>query len=213
MATELSVSTQVVATANERNPEEFAKKYWYSDARIIMDKVLTESFLELDGLKGYITGRSCDYVMINHAYQLIVSDDIAKYIKALLKATEESISAKRTEISSKEITSMRNVEIYDCLLEKMEKCKYGEIYPKMKRLLSENKDRFVEMSTFEQGKVTIEILKALKCNGGAPSLESLCGDKHPTDRRHSKKLTTYSSAYLIHQSVTGIFEKKIDLLK
>ena len=197
----------------ERNPEEFAKKYWYSDARIIMDKVLTESFLELDGLKGYITGRSCDYVMINHAYQLIVSDDIAKYIKALLKATEESISAKRTEISSKEITSMRNVEIYDCLLEKMEKCKYGEIYPKMKRLLSENKDRFVEMSTFEQGKVTIEILKALKCNGGAPSLESLCGDKHPTDRRHSKKLTTYSSAYLIHQSVTGIFEKKIDLLK
>ena len=196
----------------EKNPEDFAQKYWYSDAKICHKKILFNTLLELNGIRGYVTGRSGNYLLINQSYQSIVDEASVKYAKKLKKLVDLNDKNKEQGIMISGVSVEQNVELYQKLLLKLSNGIYNKLYPKMYRLMEENSEQFKGLTIIEQAKTILEIFKAMKYNGGNPSFKDFCGENTIVDRRYSKKVTNYETAYLINQSVTGIFETKINLL-
>ena len=61
-------------------------------------------------------------------------------------------------------------------------------------------------------KVLLQGLNALRCNTVLTDLKSIEGKAKTGAIFKSKNLSNFNSAYLINQSPTGLYEKKIDLL-
>jgi CRISPR-associated endonuclease Csn1 len=74
-------------------------------------------------------------------------------------------------------------------------------------------EKFVSMSMWEQSKILLESLKAFCCNAAYANFTELSGKGTRGRVELNKKVSALSSAYIIHQSVTGLYEHKIDLLK
>ena len=64
----------------------------------------------------------------------------------------------------------------------------------------------------EQCRILEEILKTTAIGDGIACLDSIGGPKNAGKMSISKKLGPKSSVVLINQSVTGIYENKIDLM-
>jgi CRISPR-associated endonuclease Csn1 len=69
------------------------------------------------------------------------------------------------------------------------------------------------MSLWEQVRLLMETLKAFCCNAAYANFTELSGKGTRGRVELNKKVSTLSSAYIINQSVTGLYEHKIDLLK
>ena len=74
-------------------------------------------------------------------------------------------------------------------------------------------DKFIQLDILNQSKILIEILKAFQCDRQCPSLEVLNGTKTSGIIKVNSKISNYNSIYLINQSVTGLYEVKVNLLK
>ena len=83
----------------------------------------------------------------------------------------------------------------------------------MEKDLTAHQAAFERMSLYDQAITLLEILKAFRCNAQNANLIALCGKGTVGRVLISKKLDKCTSAYLIHQSPTGLFELKEDLLK
>lgn len=83
----------------------------------------------------------------------------------------------------------------------------------MQTYLQNNRDQFIHLSLLGQSKLLLEILKAFQCGPQNPNLDALCGVKTVARISKSSNLSNYRSIFLVDQSITGLFEHKIDLLK
>ena len=79
--------------------------------------------------------------------------------------------------------------------------------------LEENQNKYRSMLIYEQCKILVQILKAFKCNAEKPSFMDLCGKGAVGSIFKTKDITASKSVALINQSITGLYETKIDLLK
>ena len=70
-----------------------------------------------------------------------------------------------------------------------------------------------DLCVLNQSKILLEILKLFKCDRQCPNFELLNGKKSVGIIYASSSLNKVISAYLINQSVTGLYEVKVDLLK
>lgn len=143
-----------------------------------------------------------------------VSDDytLRMYVKDELRNEKH-----KTDIGEKDFeTALRNktVEMYDGLTSRYETSIY-RLRPNSAVLdtLKKGRDKFRTLSVEEQLQMLEEVLKLFRtvnenCNF------SLIGGKPTADKTTmGKKLSNLNSCILLSQSVTGIFEKRIDLLK
>lgn len=58
----------------------------------------------------------------------------------------------------------------------------------------------------------MEVLKAFKCDAQSSNLKDLCGKGSVGTILKNASLQGVQSAYLIHQSPTGLYEYRTDLL-
>lgn len=195
----------------EKNPELFAKNNWYNDAKIIYEKILFNSVLEIDGIRLSIRKRQNEQIGFVHMYQFILKGDNHTYVKKICKFTEE-LSINKNAVLPKNISKERNVEIYDMFISRMNGTVYGRLFGTVENYLTNNREKFIDMDEKNQCLVLKEILKSFKCNPALTSLSLLCGKGNVGSILKNKKISELKSVYLIHQSVTGIFETKTDLL-
>ena len=80
--------------------------------------------------------------------------------------------------------------------------------------LQNGREKFIALDLKEQAFVITEILKMLKCNVDKANLTSIGGKGKAGSMSLGMKLTTKNNktVQLIDQSVTGLFEKKTELL-
>ena len=202
--------------AYEKDPQSFAKKYWYNDSSVIIEKMLFSTCLELDGLRCHIRGRTGDQIVYTHAHQFVIYDtDVVKYLKNVCKYVEKCKEAKQEILPSKanNLSKEENVSVYDMFMERIGKFIYAKFLNNMALDMKENREKFKSMSLYEQCLIIKEVLKAFKCDASNPSFKELCGKGTVGRISKSKKVSNESTAYIVHQSVTGIFETKINLLK
>lgn len=201
--------------AYEADPEGFARAHWNPEAKVIVPKILMNSLLEFDGARYHITGRTGNQIVLNQAHQLIVSPEKLNYLKQLEKYVERSKKAqKELPVSERDgVSAADNASLYQLFVAKIEQTIYGKMFSSMLADMKLHQQKFLEMSLLEQSKLLLEILKAFKCNAEHPSFKELCGKGTVGITLKNKKISGNETVYLIHQSASGLFEIKQDLLQ
>lgn len=78
--------------------------------------------------------------------------------------------------------------------------------------LGKGKQMFEKLTCLEQGKVLLEILNLTRIGVTSANLALIGGDTGTGVMRISKKITGAQEFVLVNQSVTGVYENRIDLL-
>lgn len=79
--------------------------------------------------------------------------------------------------------------------------------------LADNRDKFKTLDISDQSILLNEILKLFICDRQLTKFEKLNGKGKIGEIKPSATLSKNQSVYLINQSVTGLYETKVDLLK
>ena len=82
----------------------------------------------------------------------------------------------------------------------------------MQKDMQDNRDKFISMDALQQAKLLLEILKAFKCDRTNPSFKELNGKGTVGQLQYSYVISNFNEAHLINESVTGLYETKINLL-
>ena len=113
------------------------------------------------------------------------------------------------------VSADENLKLFDILTSKMTdtvlKVKFGDMGAK----IISHRDAFEKLDIRKQCFVLAEILKIIHCNISEGNLRFIGGAKQSGSIKMSSVISGIKgvkSIYLVHQSVTGLFEKKIDLL-
>lgn len=210
------------AVENSKNDEECIKKYIEKNMKlknpvILIPKIKINSLFEIDGYPLHLSGRTDNTRLImKSAVQLKLDYKFYNYIKQILKYTAEKSENVDIEEQLK-ITKEKNLEIYEELYKKMEVGIYSKRpkLDKVKEFVKKGKDKFKELSIYNQSKQIKSILKVFNTTSDGIDLKNIGAKSDGTGKLLVNKVVTnyYKKVILINQSPTGLFERRIDLLQ
>ena len=185
---------------------------------VVYSPIYIDSTLELNGERLTLTGGTASSGdgrdLYNHTVQLAVDDQKTKWIKSILKYLERC-SEQRKEIPVTPfdgVDSEKNKALYDFFLKKLSSNCYGKLFNKEGQVLAKRRDDFSMLPVAAQCRIIAEVLKLFTCTAELPNLKELCGSAISERIRKSANISGLNSAYLIHQSPTGLYEYRTDLL-
>lgn len=182
---------------------------------ILIPVVRYNSCLEFNNFRMNISSKSNGgkRIVYKPAMQLIVGEKFEKYIKKiekLLKQPENYVLSAIDEISSE-----MNIGLYDELIYKCRETVFKANFGTLGNKLLSAKETFSSLSLREQCFVINELLKVLHNNTMSGDLRLIGESKQSgitTTNSALSEIKNISDIYLVNQSVTGLFEQKIDLL-
>lgn len=202
------------------DPKEYCRKeLGLLDPRIINLKIRVDSLLELDGKRLFLTGGSDSQGdgrdIYDLSYQLIMDYDRERVIKAIFKFLERAATRKEelTLTPWDGIDEEKTQDLYKAFLIKLGTKTYCDIFSKEKKVLEQYQEQFADLPLAAQCRILKQIMMMLQCNAVKPDFTELCGKKVGARIRKSCKISDLNSAFLIHQSVTGLYEVREDLLR
>lgn len=182
------------------------------DPVIVAPKIRIDALLELDGFRLCPSGRTGDSIVYKHGYPLAIDAGRETYIRNLTKYIERCAKAELPVTAYDKISAEENVALYNWFIERLESSVYGKLMPALLTNLKASIETFEGMSILSQAKTLMEILKAFKCDAQNPNLKELCGKGVVGRIEKNSNLRVFQTAYLIHQSPTGLYEYRTDLL-
>ncbi len=204
----------------ECDPREYCRKELsLLNPDIIVPMIRVDSLLELDGTRLFITGGSDSQGDGRDVYdlssQLIIDYDRQKLIRAIFKFIDRAEGRKEemTPTAWDGIDEEDLIELYDWFTLKLDAPIYRELFVQEREMLEQNREKFEALSPAAKCRIVKQIVLMLQCNAVIPNFTELCGKKVGKRIRKNCKLSGLSSAYLIHQSVTGLYERREALLK
>ncbi|MDK2801759.1 MAG: type II CRISPR RNA-guided endonuclease Cas9 [Oscillospiraceae bacterium] len=171
------------------------KKYFEEEkglegVKILKDKILKYQLIENSNGRFLIAGQSEQH----NGKQLILD----KYFEKLVYKMNNPNNPKLGNIEDIEI-----VEIYDYLLEKMEQ--HYPVFKNSLKKIKDKKDEFESLSTKEKVKIVNEIMNITKVSSVTANLKDI---ECSTEQGRLTKPIKIEDTTFIHQSVTGMFQKK-----
>ena len=199
----------------ESNPIKYCEEILgLEQPRIILPKIRIDSLFSIDGSRVHISGRTGNSIIYKNANQLILAPHWNAYIKGIAKYLERCRAARKTLTITPfdGINSQDNIALYQLLLEKLHVKQYAAVYSAPLEALEKGFEKFTSLAVSEQCEVLSQILNLFKCTSAEMNLEKLGGAKRIGTIKFTKNLKSKSNPKLIHQSVTGIFEREVDLM-
>ena len=184
--------------------------------KVLIPRINVDSLVSFDGFRMWVSGRQPGAILYKNANQLVLSWEETEYIKRISKYVERCQNDRfeyKITIFDK-ISSEKNCELYQALLDKLRNSRYAVKYAAAAETIRENYDGFVQMSLPDQCRILMQILNLFRTNGARTDLKLLCGKSRIGILLTSKNVDGYAGHefYLIHQSITGVFEQRINLL-
>ena len=201
-------------TDNERL--EYCKKIWdaqgdkYINPEICISKILFQSLLEIGGFKAHISRKTNNRFAMRNAQELCMDNALAGVLKNVLKFIHRKTVQKDAVITEYDGVSDDNtLALYDLFVKKLSSSIYRKKYATQADFLCQSKDKFKNLSLEERCEVLGSILHLFQCNPVLSDLHLLGGKKSTGTILLNKKIKPKDHVYLIEQSVTGFFEKRI----
>lgn len=181
-----------------------AEKLGLKDFRVLVRRIPIQSLIKLNGFYVHLSGKTGDRFTLRNAVNLVLSWDWAAYIKLI----ENYIRYGKL---SENITSEKNIELYDELCKK-----HNGIYSKRPNCMGEKlvlrRNKFIEISIEKQLKCIAEILKLSAIELPSADLSEIGESIKSGVVAMNKNITGNNECKLICQSPTGLYEKTVDLL-
>ncbi len=193
----------------ERDPEglyQYCLELGLRNPSVRVKKIKPQSLLLVDGLPMYITGKKNDRYIVRNACNLVLTSKWTEYIHYIDKYNQ-------TKVISDNITVAANIQLYEELQYKHCVGIYKNRPAAVSEILNGGKDKFKALDIEKQIYVLTQILNlSLICNSANADLRLIGGSQASGSAAISKNIMKYSNVVLVNQSVTGVYEKKVDLL-
>lgn len=168
-------------------------------------KIKLQSMFRINGYPVHLTGKTGNQLYLRNAVQIYLSQEWMNYIKKL-----ENYLQKGT--FGDEISKEKNIELYDILLAKHQTdIIRHRMNPILDKLVS-GREKFEKIDIEKQSTVLSEILKSTQIGAGKCNLANIGGSPNTGILIVNKKISGLSECRLMNQSVTGLYEKTVDLL-
>lgn len=183
------------------------------DPKILLKKIKIDTLFNVDGFKMWLSGRTREQLKFKGANQLILSQSDTKILKKILKFIQRKKENKNLKIvSADKIIEEDLINLYDVFLDKLQNTIYKKRLIAQVKTLNEKRKIFVELGMEDKCIVLGEILHLFQCQSESANLKSIGGPESAGILVMNNNITGCNRISIINQSVTGIFEKEIDLL-
>ena len=190
---------------------------------IIINGIKKNSLFKINGFPVHLrgtTGFSGSQLLVQNAAELSLPKQMENYVKKLENyekhRSEERSSVKNSQVKISKwdgITETENMILYDEFIEKLEKTIYRFRPANQLNNLKKCKEIFKSLSVEEQCLVLNQIQLLFACKPITADLTLINCSKRAGNMAFSKNISSNDSVFMINQSITGLFEQKIDLLK
>lgn len=219
----------------KKAPEELAKYFaedcGLKDPKVLLPKIKLYTKFEIDGYPLHISGRTGSQLIFYSAAQCVLDDKWTEYLKRALKyqnsidincdkliSTLESdrIQAKRNLAYFEKhlgLSKKYNLALYDLLLDKQTKTIYSKRPASQITTLSSKRNAFIELDLGKQIGLLGQIINLLKTGSMSANFTLIGKGSRCGIIQLSNNLTDRNSALIKNESITGLFEQSIDLLK
>ncbi len=193
--------------------------YQLKRPKVIISRIKKNALLKIDGFPMHLRGTTGRQLSLQGAVQLCVDEEDTAYIKRIEKYVERNLKRtdkrERLPIDEKydKLSKEQNAVLYGKLLQKHEQSIYRLRPASQVKTLQEGKETFENLILEEQVLCLAEILKLFSCKPITADLKLIHGSPNAGKVVVNKILPSPSSACLIHQSVTGVYQQEIDLLR
>ncbi|MCM1124775.1 MAG: type II CRISPR RNA-guided endonuclease Cas9, partial [Eubacterium sp.] len=189
----------------EKNPQLLQvyceKELGLAEPSIRMKKIKIQSLVNKGGYNIHISGKTGNQISVRNAISVCLDQKWMNYVKELEKGEK-----------SEKVTIEDNLELYNILCDKHNNGIFKKKPNPVGIKLQEDREKFEQLSCVQQGSVLLEILNLTKIGVTSANL-SLIGEAAKTGvMLISKKVSEAEEFILINQSVTGVYENRIDLL-
>lgn len=173
---------------------------------IKVKKIKLHSLVKRNGYYMYITGKTNNRITTRNAVQLCLKPDEIKYIKKL--------ENKQGTVGLEEVAGIeQNIKIYNVLCEKHNKSIFAKRPNPVGDKLISDKNKFMKLSLEKQVEVLLQILRLTIIGKTSADLRLMGESKETGVMFISKKVSDAEEFILINQSVTGLYENEVDLMK
>ena len=190
--------------------------YKLKNPSILLPKIKKDTLFVVNGFPMHLRGTTGKQLVFQCAVQLLLDDKYEIYLKNIEKYLLRNLSFHGKELlpitENDGITSIENLEMYDELYRKQRDTIYKNRPASQLETLKKGRNIFSQLPCEKQCYVLNEIINLMRCKPITANLTDLQGSKTVGRLQMSKVISNYSKLYLIHQSVTGLFEQEIDLL-
>lgn len=200
----------------EGNPIQYlTERLGLVNPKILIPVVKYNACIEIDGFRMNISSKSNGgkTIVYKSAMPLVLGYQGELYVRNITKLLEKPEDHTITEFDGVSIDE--NIDLFDSLVNKMCDTILKVKYSDMGKKINQKRDVFLSLDLRTQCFVLNEILKILHCNVLTGDLSKIGLAKKSGALTSNSVLTeikNVKSIYLVNQSVTGLFEKKIDLL-
>ncbi|MDO5787586.1 MAG: type II CRISPR RNA-guided endonuclease Cas9 [Phascolarctobacterium sp.] len=203
------------------------------EPRIILPKIKKYSLFYINGFPMHISGTTGKQLIFYCAAQLVLSNNVVAYLKHAfaniekieynenvvydnkINAYEKELAVNRLRFYDDRygINKNSNIHVYNILLEKCSSKLYSIRPASQTKTLQEGAGRFAKLKLYEQIQVLRQILNLFKCGSSMANFKLLGKGASCGIMKTNNSVTGKTSTEIINQSVTGVFEQKVDLLK
>lgn len=187
------------------------EEFQLNNPKIINNHIPARNALfEYDGMKGRITGKSGQKFVVRNEVQLVLQDEYYPTLKEIEKflSPYNSLSIDKLDIKSEAVET-----IFNELILKAETELYKEKLSNFVEMLKNSKDILNEFSLSEKVLLLLEVLKLFKSTRETSNLKIIGGSGQAGVMSLGKNISNRNTIRLINQSITGLFENRVDLLK
>ena len=167
--------------------------------RICYSKIRMQSLMSVNGMRVRISSRADSQIQFRNEVSLCLGSDWNNYIHTLEKFSGDN---------SKNVTKEENIALYDCLMDKHLNGIYKNRINPVGEKIKCGRDKFISLDLSKQVFVLLQILGLSSIGLPSADLSLMCGTM-----KINKKISGLNEFSIINQSITGIYETKIDLLK
>lgn len=188
---------------------------------ILVNKIKINALIKLDGFFYNITGKTNDYYLIAPAVQLILDKKDEKTIIKLEKFLSRKLKDKNAKVlKSDGIESKDILSLYDNLSDKLNNSIFKYRIKNLSEVITSGRDLFINLKKEDQILVLKEMLLLFQNINNGVDL-GLIGNVNKKTKKPIKasgktllsKKINYNEFKLINQSITGLFENELDLIK
>lgn len=183
-----------------------------SGIRVCMSFIPLRSKVRIDGFEYYLGGRTDNSILLNNAIPLYLSYDMEEYLRKIIKAIEKANYEEKDRNGNVIITKEKNKELFKTLSLKLNSKPYSNNRWNIYKIFEGKEDAFETLDIEKQCFTINQIIYWINSSLSTVDLRNLGGKEKSGKMRINKKISECNEFILIHQSITGMFERKIDLL-
>ena len=184
-----------------------------SDLRVCAPFIPQKSKVRVDGFYYYIGGKTGNSIYLNNDVPLYLSYEEEEYLRKIIKAIEKANYEEMDKNGNVIITKEKNSSFFKTLALKLNRKPYKNNKWNIYKIIEGKEDVFEALDIEKQCFVINQIIYWINSATQNVNLKNLGGSEHAGTQVLNKKVSECNEFILIHQSVTGMYEKRIDLLK